>query len=266
MDTFHTDAWLFFGFHACIALLLTPRSLLFGTSFFENINTVMHAVGERLKTLQLPAFQFLAFGACGAALLPFLPLRWSEPPLKLVCIALTATAIVSLMWDAQRTHTWHMFRTEPAMGYMWQDTINIYLICALVSPNPWILSGPWTSMMFAPRVTRMSWRFAISFFIIATIIVIPAIAPMINPGNGLLEFRGFQTPSVLGQCWGWGLIVCWVRMLHLLARAVRSTVRSHPFSSIAWLVFTAILVLNYVCVVWPLHFAYCHHHRLQQLS
>lgn len=273
--------WLAFLLYVGLMLLFTPAPFLVGPGRapLAAAGRVVRAAYVRLfRRTALPHGTFLAVWATGTVLGPFVPLRYLTGPLRACSLLLWTAGIASLLAPGQREHTWRMLRTEPAMGYMWQDTVNIAFVSAVCCPaSPRMLGGPAFALCGAPPLSAR-WRTsgALCFALLATLAVLPSIAPMIDDADGMLKFRGYDTPSVFGVCWSLQLVVCWIRVLHLISRACARAIvapsasaateaapsggrwrrRRRALFAAAWLPLGNVLVMNYVCTAWPLHFAF----------
>ena len=254
-----------FGVYLGLMLLLAPSRLLFGEDPSRDLWRVLEAVGQRFSTGTPPAPQFLAIWLAFVLLAPLVPLRFTERPLQVASAANVVVALGSLVLRGQREHTWRMLRLEPAMGYMWMDTVKIAAIAAIAAPAaPLMLGGPAFALAAMPRAAPWRLAPAVAAALLMQLLVLPGVAALIDEEDGLLKFRGYSTASVLGDCWAVQLVWCWLRAAHLIARASRRVVLDAGLGGrtralgFAWLWVGNVLVLNYVCLVVPLHYAVTH--------
>ena len=251
---------------AGLFLLLVPMPLLFSPDPTNDTARVFAAIRVRFETAEPPHRSFVGIWACASLTLPLLPLRLLSRPARALSLLLWWVGIASLVDPTQRQHTWVMLRTEPAMGYMAQDTLNIAIVSAVCVPNrAHIFTGGPSYAMFSCPPLCPSWNIsrALAFSIAATLLVLPSVAPMIDDDDKLLKFRGYETPSIFGSMWSIQLVLCWLAALHLISRTFMHALRrgllsgtlALVFASTLWLLAGNLLVMTYVCIAWPLHFA-----------
>ena len=246
--------------------LITPDLLFVGNGYLEQSKLVFQGFLRRFAVA--PLFTFGTW-LIPLSFAPFIPLQATHWPLKIGAIlcALTLAGAVAF-FPSERYAFVEFVRTAPEMGYMWHDAMLIMICCFIVTPPSDLLllwGGPMMCVCVGPRVTRLPACIFVVLGVLGFFIVLPTVSRFIDPSTGDFFLEGFTSTSVAANALSYGLILCWIKCYHLIARDCYATFNDNRFVAIVWLVFGTACVLLYVSSAWAFHLAYTSRMRIDNL-
>jgi hypothetical protein len=186
----------------------------------------------------------------------FIPLYVTDALLYFGTIGIGVVSIASLFHPSQFQYTIEMFKFEPAMGYMWYETIVIFLGTFYTQPSSfWILLlGPGAC---ACHTYKFAQKYIFPYIFIAFVslaLVLPTVASFVNEDNEFFLI-GYSTQSIYGTLLSVSFICIWVKVYHLVCRDSYFLIKHLNMKVLGtlWALFGTALVLTWVSSAWVLH-------------
>lgn len=255
------------GFVFFLGLYYLPPNLLYNFYNSEGIVNLFSAMGKWIQNNLL--FVFLTW------LLPipfavFLPLKFTDPFLKIGAIVFTVLMFSSFLMENQPQEFINFLKNTPEASYMWYDYITIILGSFITQPTSFLLLflGPPVCVTFGNYTPQnMLWLYIILSFI--SIIFIIQISNVFINENQEFFILGYSSTSTYANLLQSSMILVWIRCFHIVCRDCYNTFKKYNsiyYRSIAivWLFVGTILVEIWVSTAWTFHLAYSAFMKLEQ--
>jgi hypothetical protein len=191
----------------------------------------------------------------------FVPLRWTDWPLRIASLALAGIAWAAVVASRQeRAHVVAFLRDDRTAGYLWHEALLFTAATALASPlRPLALATPFTAVMWSRpgEVTHGRRLLLLLAALASSALVVSTVAPFVSADGRNFYLTGTSSYSGAVNAVTVGFVLSWVRVYHLLCHDALRLLRRGTW---VWIVAGGAVavggtaaVLVWVSAAWAVH-------------